>query len=245
MTTQQTLFAAGLLALLFGCSESAQQPTGGHAEKQQPAAEAQAGMAHSGDSAQSSQSAAATDPTPQIDVTAILKASMTPRNGVGYERLEQNRMQKLCSQPGGPQLTAQQRQSIRSAAMESVVYPENGDYLGDWKQGMEIARNGRGLQYSDDPAAPNGGNCYACHQIGPQVIAYGNLGPSLAHYGQRGRSEQMLKYTWAKIWNPHAYIACSHMPRFGDAGILTPDQIRDVMALLLDPASPVNSAPQQ
>jgi sulfur-oxidizing protein SoxX len=30
------------------------------------------------------------------------------------------------------------------------------------------------------------------------------------------------------------------MPRFGDAGILTPSQIKDVMALLLDPASPVN-----
>jgi sulfur-oxidizing protein SoxX len=30
------------------------------------------------------------------------------------------------------------------------------------------------------------------------------------------------------------------MPRFGDAGILTEDQIRNVMALLLDPGSPVN-----
>jgi sulfur-oxidizing protein SoxX len=30
------------------------------------------------------------------------------------------------------------------------------------------------------------------------------------------------------------------MPRFGDAGILTEAQIKDVMALLLDPASPVN-----
>jgi sulfur-oxidizing protein SoxX len=30
------------------------------------------------------------------------------------------------------------------------------------------------------------------------------------------------------------------MPRFGHAGILTADQMRDVMALLLDPKSPVN-----
>jgi sulfur-oxidizing protein SoxX len=30
------------------------------------------------------------------------------------------------------------------------------------------------------------------------------------------------------------------MPRFGDAGILTQAQIKDVMALLLDPQSPVN-----
>jgi sulfur-oxidizing protein SoxX len=30
------------------------------------------------------------------------------------------------------------------------------------------------------------------------------------------------------------------MPRFGHAGILTEDQMRHVMALLLDPKSPVN-----
>jgi sulfur-oxidizing protein SoxX len=30
------------------------------------------------------------------------------------------------------------------------------------------------------------------------------------------------------------------MPRFGHKGILTEQQIRDVVALLMDPASPVN-----
>jgi L-cysteine S-thiosulfotransferase len=30
------------------------------------------------------------------------------------------------------------------------------------------------------------------------------------------------------------------MPRFGDAGILTTEQIKHVMALLLSPDSPVN-----
>ena len=38
-----------------------------------------------------------------------------------------------------------------------------------------------------------------------------------------------------------AYNACSGMPRFGHAGVLTPAQIRDLMALLLDPKSPVNA----
>ena len=52
--------------------------------------------------------------------------------------------------------------------------------------------------------------------------------------------EQKYAYTWGKIWNSHAYNACSQMPRFGDAGILTEAQIKDVMALLLDPNSPVN-----
>ena len=37
-----------------------------------------------------------------------------------------------------------------------------------------------------------------------------------------------------------AYAACSNMPRFGHANLLTEQQIRDLMALLLDPKSPVN-----
>jgi len=36
-------------------------------------------------------------------------------------------------------------------------------------------------------------------------------------------------------------MACSNMPRFGHAGVLDEAQIRDLMALLLDPKSPVNA----
>jgi len=42
------------------------------------------------------------------------------------------------------------------------------------------------------------------------------------------------------LWNARAYNACSNMPRVGHNGILTEAQIKDVMALLLDPQSPVN-----
>ena len=50
----------------------------------------------------------------------------------------------------------------------------------------------------------------------------------------------VVTYTWGKLWNSHAYNACSQMPRYGDANILTTAQIKDLMALLLDPNSPVN-----
>jgi len=46
--------------------------------------------------------------------------------------------------------------------------------------------------------------------------------------------------TFAKIYNSEAFLACSNMPRFGHKGILTEQQIKDVTALLLDSASPVN-----
>ena len=54
------------------------------------------------------------------------------------------------------------------------------------------------------------------------------------------QAQEIVKYTWGKIWNSKAYNACSNMPRAGTEGILTEAQVRDIVALLLDPKSPVN-----
>ena len=125
-----------------------------------------------------------------------------------------------------------------------------GVYLGDWREGEKLAQNGRGMTWTDASAAPsaNGAQCYNCHQISPQEISFGTIGPSLLGYGKlRGVSDPLatasapvIQYTWAKIWNSKAYAACSNMPRFGHMGLLDEAQIRHVMALLLDPKSPVN-----
>ena len=91
------------------------------------------------------------------------------------------------------------------------------------------------------PKGPVGGNCYACHQLAPQEVSYGTIGPSLYQFGKlRGYGPDIQKYAYGKIWNAEAYSACSNMPRFGHAGILTEAQIKDVVALLMDPNSPVN-----
>jgi sulfur-oxidizing protein SoxX len=42
------------------------------------------------------------------------------------------------------------------------------------------------------------------------------------------------------IYNAHVYFTCTNMPRMGANGVLTQQQIADVMAYLFDPASPVN-----
>ena len=106
------------------------------------------------------------------------------------------------------------------------------------------------MTWTDASASPksNGGNCYNCHQIDQAEISFGTIGPSLWNYGKlRGvknpsdpASAEIVRYTWGKLWNSKAYAACSNMPRFGHAKLLDEDQIRDIMALLLDPASPVN-----
>lgn len=176
-------------------------------------------------------------------VVTEMKASFSEKNGAGLDRIDQSDMQKICSASlmNGKELTKEQFQQIASTAKASIKLPADGQYLGDWKAGEKVAQSGRGLQTSDKPGAAAGGNCYACHQMTKAEISFGNIGTPLLHYGKlRGNSKEIMEYTWGRIYNSHAYVPCTVMPRFGDAGILTEAQMKDVMALLFDPASPVN-----
>jgi L-cysteine S-thiosulfotransferase len=183
----------------------------------------------------------AAEPDYRQAALALLKQDFRSKGPATLERVTSpDEAQQLCSQY--PQeRPAEVTARIEAAQMKNIRQPADGKYLGDWKEGEKIAQNGRGMQSSDAVGGINGGNCYACHQISKQEISFGNIGPSLYNYGKiRGSSDEMLKYTWGKIYNAQAYTACSNMPRFGHSGILTEAQIKDVMALLLDPASPVN-----
>jgi sulfur-oxidizing protein SoxX len=186
----------------------------------------------------------ATDVTPtRQESEQAIKRSFAARGPAQLDRLNQNEVQAACSdaQRTGKEVPKAEREALEKKILATIKYPADGKFLGDFRAGERIAQSGVGLQWSDNEKTVNGGNCYACHQISPQEISYGNIGPSLLGYGKlRGTSDAVVKYTWGKIWNTHAYNLCSQMPRYGDAGILTEQQIRDVMALLLDPNSPVN-----
>ncbi|MEO8385318.1 MAG: sulfur oxidation c-type cytochrome SoxX [Betaproteobacteria bacterium] len=170
----------------------------------------------------------------------VMKASFKDRGQAKLDRLDQDETQRLCSQYPVKRPAAIAKK-IEALNMQHVKYPADGKMLGDWKAGEKIAQSGQGKQYSDDPAKPSGGNCYACHQLTKQEISFGNIGPSLLNYGKlRGNTAATQKYTFGKIYNAEAYAACTNMPRFGHSGILTEAQIKDVTALLLDPNSPVN-----
>ena len=173
----------------------------------------------------------------------VVKSSFRERGIAKLDRLDQSEIQMACSEASltGKDLPKDVRARIEKAALATVKLPADGVYLGDFKQGERIAQTGVGLQWSDTEKTVAGGNCYACHQMAPQEIAFGNIGPSLRNYGKlRGNSKEVMTYTWGKLWNSHAYNACSQMPRYGDANILTTAQLKDLMALLLDPNSPVN-----
>jgi sulfur-oxidizing protein SoxX len=171
---------------------------------------------------------------------ALIKSDFKSKGPATVERVTaQDDVQKTCSAAKPP--SPAKARALQAAQLKAVKYPADGNYLGDWKAGEKIAQNGRGMQWSDQAGAENGGNCYACHQVTKEEISFGNIGPSLYQYGKlRGNSEAVVKYTWAKLYNAQAFNACSRMPRFGHNEVLTEQQLKDVMALLLDPQSPVN-----
>ena len=172
---------------------------------------------------------------------AMLKSSFKAHGQATLDRLDQDETQRLCSEYAERPLPPPVAQRIQQANLALVRYPADGKFVGDWKSGEKIAQSGQGFQYSDDPTKPAGANCYACHQLTPQELSYGTIGPSLYRFAKlRGYTDETRKYAWAKVYNAEAFAACSNMPRFGHHHILTEQQIRDVVALLVDPASPVN-----
>lgn len=194
-----------------------------------------------------------TPPAAELDKMAqdMVKASFRTQGIANVERVtEIDETLRLCNQAdvSGKPLDAATAKRLEEANLKTVKWPSDGKFLGDWKQGEQIAQSGRGQTWTDTAGTVNGGNCYNCHQISKEEISFGTIGPSLYNYGKlRGvtdpnaaASKPIVEYTWGKIWNAKAYNACSNMPRSGHMGNLNEQQIKHVMALLLDPQSPVN-----
>lgn len=174
---------------------------------------------------------------------AMMQSGFQDKGIAKLDRLNQDATQKLCSNPftAYSEKNAALREKLQAENQASIKYPADGKMMGDWKNGEKIAQSGRGLTWTDKADTVNGGNCYNCHQITKEELSYGTIGPSLYNYGKlRGNSEDVVKYTWGKIYNAKATNLCSLMPRAGAKGILSEAQIRDLVALLLDPESPVN-----
>ena len=173
----------------------------------------------------------------------MMKDGFRAEGIASLDRIDQDATQKFCSDPvfSGSKQGEKMREKIQKINMNSIKQPSDGKYIGDWKKGEAIAQSGRGATWTDKADTPVGGGCYNCHQIDKKEISYGTIGPTLWNYGAlRGYSPEVIAYTWNRINNSKAYNACSNMPRFAHFKLLNEQQIQDVMALLLDPASPVN-----
>jgi sulfur-oxidizing protein SoxX len=174
-------------------------------------------------------------------LTAVIQAAFPTAPADWKTRLLPDDTLRLCSAyRGNP--PADVSKQIQHAEKARIEYPPDGKLLGDWKAGEKIAQSGYGLRFTDyPPRQANGGNCYACHQLTVQELSYGTLGPSLLQYGKLRRfSEAATKAVYERIYDPEAALPCSNMPRFGANKVLTIEQIRDLVALVMSPDSPVN-----
>lgn len=178
---------------------------------------------------------------PAGSVDAIIKAAFPGAPEQFVPRMSQDETMKQCSATNNNPTKAM-ADEIQKRETAAIEYPADGKFIGDWKKGEALAQNGHGLRFTDyPPARANGGNCYACHQISKQEVSYGTLGPSLLQYGKlRNFGEAEVKATYEKIYNSHAALPCSNMPRFGSNKVLTIEQIKDAVALLMSRDSPVN-----
>ena len=195
---------------------------------------------------------AALAPSPDYDALMgqMMTASFRDQGIAKVDRLQQDASNAECSAAQGKALPEARSKAIEASNLATVKLPGDGQFIGDWREGEKLAQNGRGMTWSDPSAATsaNGGNCYNCHQLSKAEISYGTIGPSLYNYGKtRGvadpaspASKAIVEYTWGKLYNAKAYNACSGMPRFGHGKMLDETQLKHLMALLLDPKSPVN-----
>jgi sulfur-oxidizing protein SoxX len=159
-------------------------------------------------------------------------------------RAVQDRAQTICSKVRHVKPTQDEAAEVVRLSRETLKYPASGRLAGDWKAGARLAyagQDGRIVQGKLEMAKENGALCSNCHALDPGEVNVGNIGPSLTGYGaQRGNSDAVAKLTYERIYNAWAYSPCSNMPRLGANGHLTPEQIADVVAYLVDPQSPLN-----
>jgi len=173
-------------------------------------------------------------------VDAYVKATFGKAPPEWQERIVPDETLKTCNAFHN-NVPSKEADAIVKRELAKVVYPADGKFLGDWKEGRKVANNGRGGQFSDKPDTVSGGNCYACHQLEKSEVSFGTLGPSLTNYGKdRKFAPDEVKAAFTKIYDSQAVFACSSMPRFGANKVLSEQQIKDLVALLFDPESPVN-----
>ena len=173
-------------------------------------------------------------------VESYLAATFGKASPDWQARMKRDETLETCSKSRNKPSAAEAEAIVKREAAR-MEWPKDGVLPGNWKDGFKVANEGRGGQFSDPPGTVNGGNCYACHQMDPTELSYGTLGPSLKAYGrERKYDPDAAKAAYGKIYNSQAVAACSIMPRFGANRVLSEQQIKDLVAYLFDPDSPVN-----
>ena len=124
----------------------------------------------------------------------MLKSSFKERGQAKLDRLDQDDMQRMCSEYQGKPMPKDVSDKLEKAQQALIKYPADGNLMGDFRSGERIAQSGQGMQFNDNPANPAGANCYACHQLSKAELSFGTIGPPLYNFGKiRGFTPEMQK----------------------------------------------------
>jgi L-cysteine S-thiosulfotransferase len=193
-------------------------------------------------------------PRPASPVDAVIAASWSAPSAHTRLWAQQDLTQRECTLYGN-RPPDREAVAIMEREWRAIVYPADGVIFGDWQRGAELARNSgtAGPGAGQGARMAIGGLCAACHELehgnvsNPRVATPSmpdKAGPALTGYGRnRSNAASEAKLLYEQIYSSNAVIACSIMPRFGSHNVLSPEQIRDIVAYLLSPESPVNAAP--
>ena len=175
---------------------------------------------------------------------AMMKASFKEHGQAKLDRLDQDEVQRICSECHGDTVIPKDVAArLEKAQQAAIKYPADDKYMGDWKAGRahRADRRRHAVQRRSD-ASPTGGNCYACHQLsqGGAVLRHHRAEPVQLRQAARlhaGHAEVRLRQGLQLRRRSRRAPTCRAS---ATAGILTEKQIQDVVALLMDPESPVN-----
>jgi sulfur-oxidizing protein SoxX len=83
-------------------------------------------------------------------VDAYVKATFGKAPPEWQERIVPDETLKTCNAFHN-NVPSKEADAIVKRELAKVVYPADGKFLGDWKEGRKVANNGRGGQFSDPP----------------------------------------------------------------------------------------------
>ena len=172
--------------------------------------------------------------------TAIIKRDFRDKGIAKADRVNQDELQAACSKYMD-NVPVDTKIKLEDEQAKTIKWPADGKFMGDWQAGEKLAQSGKGMTWSDKADEPAGGNCYNCHQLSSKEIAYGTIGPSLLNYAKKhGPREEAERRAYGHIYNAKAFSCLCQYAALRSMGILSEAQIKDLVALLLDPESPVN-----
>jgi sulfur-oxidizing protein SoxX len=175
------------------------------------------------------------------------KAAFRDQGIAKVDRIQQDLGQKACSSDQPPPTRGQ---ADRGRVAGHVKWPAGGQYLGDWREGEKLAQNGRGMTWTDSLRRHQGQRRPVLQlppdRQGRDQLRHHRPQPVQLRQDPRRDRPGYARPAPPSCSTPGASCGTARPTRpaptcrASATWAADENQLRHVMALLLDPKSPVN-----